>query len=469
MHQIQDYKNGTASRTNLIPIIPLHHKSKSVSGETSARTLPHINQDHVLTIARPNSAMSTVSNPAPSKKRTLTDLLTTDRPRATSVGSNASTCSSCSSSSCSSCSTCSSASNSVNSSRVASVSHTELTVPRLSAKNKPTLKRRCVPPPLNLTPTTSKHTKSRHSPLRKTNITANGKSAVPQSAVHANFVATPQMNQPQSAPAHVTSFRKASKMRKPRVVYLGRQNNAGREPDQVQTPVAYQQQSLPPHYMPQATTPFSPYGMPQFFPPAVMGMPPMYSPQMWAGPYGRRRSSAQYGNAPISGAQYASTPMTMTMPPQYTGNTVSSIPPYGTASLPARQETTATSTRQSPVHSAFGSKAVKPAQAPPSNIIPTTDKSTQEPELRGARETNAASAANDASETTAVCDNAPEAFMVGELRLMRNVFSFEFPTQGIPAADSNKTCADPLTSEEAMKKVFLNICGRIWDESRVMG
>ncbi|GMM56452.1 hypothetical protein DAKH74_030680 [Maudiozyma humilis] len=467
-HPIQDYKRGTGTRPNLVPILPSHHKSLSIGGEatTIADTVSASAGETESGIARPQSAQSTTSNPAPYKKRTLNDLLS-DRPRSSSTSS---TCSSCSSAStCSSCSTCSSASNSAVSSnvssRVASLSQAqpEPSVPRLSAKNKPSLKRRRVPPPLNLSHSNKGGTgKTRRSPLHKTSISANAPdTTLPHTAVQAQFApsrpASAQSSLPQSAPAHVTSFRGAAKQRKPRVVYLGRQHAA---PAQQQEPVALPQQGAGASPF---AAPFSPYGVPPFYPPfppyLPMGMG-VGGPLLWPGPYARRRSSAAgpawpglEGATPTTAAMRRYAPAAPAFP---AGPGVPTGP-----SVPGGYASDSAGSARAP-------------QQPRSNIIPSTQspapaKNTApqppaQPPVPGAAQTNAD--AGSAGETTAVEPAGPatdpEPVMAGELRLMRNVFSFEFPALVIPHAGDT-------ASEEAMKKVFLNICGRIWDESRVLG
>ena len=455
-HPIQDYKRDTSTRPNLVPILPNHHKSLSTGGEatTIADAVSASTGETEPSIARPHSALSTTSNPAPSKKRTLNDLLS-DRPRSSSTSS---TCSSCSSAStCSSCSTCSSASNSAVSSnvssRVASLSVTqpEPSVPRLSAKNKPSLKRRRVPPPLNLSHTnkgSGSGSKTRRSPLRKTSISANGPdTTLPHTAVQAQFApsrpASAQSSLPQSAPAHVTSFRGAAKQRKPRVVYLGRQQ---------QEPVALPQQGA--GASPYAA-PFSAYGVPPFYPPFPPYLPMgMGGPLLWPGPYTRRRSSAGPAWPGLEGA----TPTTAAMP-RYAPAAPAFPAGHGVPTGPGGYASDCGGSARAPQQPRSNIIPSTQSPAPAKNTAPQTQ--TQAP---GNPQTNAD--AGSAGETTAVEPagpaTEPEPVMAGEVRLMRNVFSFEFPTLVIPYAGDT-------ASEEAMKKVFLNICGRIWDESRVLG
>ncbi|SMN20932.1 similar to Saccharomyces cerevisiae YDR480W DIG2 MAP kinase-responsive inhibitor of the Ste12p transcription factor [Maudiozyma saulgeensis] len=443
------------------------------------------NEFNNTNISRPRSSLSTVSNPViSSRKRHLSDLLS-PRPEYSSdpntsgpqqsLRTSVSCSPSCSSASdCSSCSSCyssnstsasSSTGSSSTSSRITSVS---MQGPPLLQNKSKSLKRRRIPPPLNISPT-SKDAPTRHKHLHTNNEKI--KNPIPSSAVSSRFKPQSNVVQPRSAPADVTTFQKAQNLIKPKVVYLGKENKA---PNKIQN-----------------------HG--------VIGGPNLQVPvQGWYPPLNGLRNTGRYpiaaGNTPISAVSpqfpyYPMYPMTPWGTPTNIGmNVPQGIYPYPypypntypnqyPSQATAFNNTNTTHNIAKPLtyHNStpppkFKGKKMKISKVN-NNIQSQSHKFkvnevtvNQTTSLRNTFQNEQTSeSATPMQKNNVKSDSGKENndIMSGEIRLMSDVFSFEFPKNSIPTKKGIKNQTSSNVNNFS-KQLFMNICGRIWDESQLL-
>ncbi|CCD24183.1 Dig2p NDAI_0C05240 [Naumovozyma dairenensis CBS 421] len=271
--------------------------------------------------------------------------------------------------------------------------------------------------------------------------------------------ATHYMNDPilaQSAPAHTTQFRKLNnnnpqRITKPRVRYLGRvntvaTNTAGinrqqrlmqgqlqqfpfqsQQQQQQQQYLAYYQNSTPTGAI--SSLPMNPYMSPYIASPQYIPPPPPPPPQP--------RSAIM-------------TPM------MYHNSTGTQFIPYPRSALPySMQSPYSINNTMTPAARNF----IRPSSL--KGNVPTQKKQEQAREQEENDENPDLAIEEDADSSPTLSENpvpssvesiTPQhvSIMQGEIRILRNAFGFEFP----------------CNSDSIDKKLFLSICGKIWDESK---
>ncbi|CAB4255056.1 similar to Saccharomyces cerevisiae YDR480W DIG2 MAP kinase- responsive inhibitor of the Ste12p transcription factor [Maudiozyma barnettii] len=423
----------------------------------------NFNNDNIL---RPRSSLSTVSNPVEStRKRHISDLLS-PRPESSSDTSksgpqqsmrasisyqpscsSASECSSYTSScySSSRSSTSSSVGSSSTSSRITSAS---MQVPPVLNNNTKSLKRRKIPPPLNISPT-SKHTHTQKKHRHNDKFVK----PIPSSAVSSRFQSQAKVVQPRSAPADVTTFQKAQKLAKPRVVYLGKETQT---PNKIQShgPISSASLQVPLQgWYPQSNrlrntirypiatsnTPISAVS-PQF---NYYSMYPM-------SPWGT------LSNLGITGPQGA---YPYTYSPSITAYNMSTTNNNSNVNPAAYQNTTPPPFKGKKRKFSKNNNNIQ-TQSNKSKLYETTTVTNQTTTLRDVSQNE------HNSENTALMQQNND-IMTGEIRLMSDIFSFEFPKNSIPTKSGIKNISSNNINN-LPKQLFMNICGRIWDESQLL-
>ena len=468
------------SENNVIPNITSNPAQITKTNILPAPRTQYPEVTENINISRPSSSQSARSVPtAQSKKRRISDLLA-PRPRsssATSSGSQSSVKHTASGqpncnhdSDCSSCSSCGSyAINSNNSSytasRVASMSIHGAVLQALPVKTK-SLKRRKIPPPLNISPTMKYPNISGNNPYGVRN---NSKQQIPSSAVTSRFGSQSHLNtvktrsEPKSAPADVTTFQNAHREVKPRVVYLGKENTFTEtklqqmprrmNSESIQHPLPYVAQSngirVPTRFgFNNANTPtntmtpqlpFYPlYPITPWGTPTNMGinpqMKPLPQPPSFAYPYTYPQPYQNYQLDTYRASNLS--------------NKNTNDQRYSPAQLSKRQ-VSKNNLNTNPINNNIRTQSSR--DTPRINVT--------NPSPNGNR-----SASNNNIPMGSQSNNE---IMSGEVRLMDNVFSFEFSSNNIPTKDG-KTVSGTTAINKISKQLFMNICGKIWDESQLL-
>ncbi|KAG0671626.1 hypothetical protein C6P45_000117 [Maudiozyma exigua] len=463
-----DSNNSTnVSETNVIPnttSTPAQFQKTSIL-PGSRTQYPEITENN--NISRPNSSQSVRSAPAVhSKKRRISDLLA-PRPRSSSATSSALQPHVKSSTSCppnciqhSDCSSCSSCTSSVSnssvsssaSSRVTSMSMQGTTIPNLPVRTK-SLKRKKIPPPLNISPTTKYLNVTNNNPYGLRN---NSKQQIPSSAVtsrfrsHSNTSANATRSEPKSAPADVTTFQNVRRDVKPRVVYLGKENTftATKSQSSKHPQVENVQQSLPYMLQPNGIRVPTRFGFNNVNTPTSSMTPqlplyPFYPITPWGTPTNMGINPNTQPPAPPSFG-YAYTY------PNYQHDTYKASNLGNRVTFDQRHTPALTSKRQVSKNNHNNIRTQTSNNTPRINVTNSSSNGNR-PSL--SRDSN-----NDQTNTR---------IMSGEVRLMDNVFSFEFPSNNIPTKDG-KTVSETTAINKISKQLFMNICGKIWDESQLL-
>lgn len=466
------------SETNVIPNIT---STPAQVTKTSILPAPRTQYPEVtdsINISRPSSSQSARSVPTVhSKKRRISDLLA-PRPRsssATSSGSqgsikgttscpsnynHASDCSSCTSSNASSATNSNSSSSTT--SRVTSMSVHGPILQALPVKAK-SLKRRKIPPPLNISPTTKYPNVANNNPYGDRN---NSKSQIPSSAVTSTFASQSHLsidrtrNEPRSAPADVTTFQNSRREVKPRVVYLGKENtftetkpkNYRRmNSESVQQPLPY----VAPVNGIRVPTRF---GFNNVNTPTNTMTPqlpfyPLYPLTPWGTPT----------NMGVNPQMQAPPPASFAYPYTYPH-------PYSSYQLDTHRASNLSSKNT-------GDQRYSPAQLSVRQVSknnPNNNNNNNNIRTQSSRNTPLINITNPSprdngsvSNSNPVRSQTNNDIMSGEVRLMDNVFSFEFPSNNIPTKDG-KTVSGTTAINKISKQLFMNICGKIWDESQLL-
>lgn len=377
------------------------------------------------------------------KKRNISDVLS----------ARSSVSSSCSSSSSSSASASSSTSSS-------KPTFAAINVPPLKTTTK-SLKRARIPPPLKLASLTANRNNS-NIQEKKIDNTANANVNFPKSASATRFSKNVNFVQPKSAPADVTTFERAQKLSKPRVVFLGKQQQ---QQSNVTTPWNPQ---LPFNRRQTLMTTTRQDGAPQY--PYYQMMQPPVLPNVGSNPN-------LYHYNPYFYNPYYNLQQMVYHPEQqfnYNNNNdnfhVPQSPVYPPGGVYNRREGV-----NNIIHSAMNQ--IRRSRKESTDDTESPDLAIDEEEEK--HSFNSSGDVYDSSTSNphvnGIIERNSNNVVSGEIRINSNVFSFEFPTNKNTRAAEETDSQKKTNSETSIqaetdmdKKLFMSICRKIWDESKVI-